>query len=144
MSHVWGRKPQSGWCTVTGIIIVICHLQVFSNMTSNIRRALFEVLMVLTFDNENSLVIDNGADVSTCACTSTCKCVHVPQVRWGNWIDNQLLLGGEGDCIFVLLCRLCLWYGAIEYCRILYMHKRAMLSLLCCSTAGWLAVALWL
>ena len=39
-------------------------LQVFSNMTSNIRRALFEVIMVLTFDNENLLVIENGEDVS--------------------------------------------------------------------------------
>ena len=33
-------------------------------MTSNIRRALFRVLMVVTMDNENTVVIENGEDVS--------------------------------------------------------------------------------
>ena len=38
--------------------------QVFSNMTSNTRRALFKMLMVVTIDNENTVVIENGEDVS--------------------------------------------------------------------------------
>ena len=33
-------------------------------MMSNIRRALFEVLMVLTVEHDNTVVIDNGEDVS--------------------------------------------------------------------------------
>lgn len=33
-------------------------------MTSNIRRALFKVLMVVTIDNENTVLIENGEDVS--------------------------------------------------------------------------------
>ena len=43
-------------------ITLIC--QVFSKMTSNIRFALFQVLMVMTVENENTVVVENGEDVS--------------------------------------------------------------------------------
>lgn len=39
-------------------------LQVFSNMTSNIRKALFKSLMAQSIENENAVVIDNGEEVS--------------------------------------------------------------------------------
>ena len=32
-------------------------------MTSNIRRALFQILMVITVDNENTVVIEDQEDV---------------------------------------------------------------------------------
>ncbi len=43
-----------------------CNLstpQAFTNMTSNIRQALFQILMLQTFENEGSIVIDNGEEV---------------------------------------------------------------------------------
>jgi len=42
--------------------------QAFSNMTSNIRQALFKIVMLQTFDNDNSIVIDNGEEVSVWYC----------------------------------------------------------------------------
>ena len=33
-------------------------------MTSNIRRALFEVVMVLTVEHDNTVIIDHGDNVS--------------------------------------------------------------------------------
>lgn len=38
--------------------------QAFSNMTANTRRSLFQVLMLNHYDNENSVVVDNGDRVS--------------------------------------------------------------------------------
>lgn len=45
------------------IIDIVTSPQAFSNMTSNIRQALFQVLMLQTFENEGSIVIDNGEEV---------------------------------------------------------------------------------
>ena len=44
----------------------IIILQVFSNMTSNIRKALFKALMAQSIENENAVVIDNGEEVRPC------------------------------------------------------------------------------
>jgi len=86
MSPVCVGRATSMCNSHLGVINTFAHLQVFSNMTSNIRRALFEVVMVLTFDNENSLVIDNGTDVSVA--------VHVwgshMWRRWGVWRDSSI------------------------------------------------------
>ena len=43
---------------------VIFCLQAFSNMTSNIRRALFKVLLLTMFPDEGSVVIENGEQVN--------------------------------------------------------------------------------
>ena len=43
--------------------IVIFCVQVFSNMTSNIRKALFKALMAQSIENENTVILDNGEEV---------------------------------------------------------------------------------
>ena len=43
---------------------VIFYLQAFANMTSNIRRALFKVLLLIMFTDEGSVVIENGEQVN--------------------------------------------------------------------------------
>ena len=39
------------------------YIQVFSNMTSNVRKALFKSLMAQSIENENTVIIDNGEEV---------------------------------------------------------------------------------
>ncbi|XP_019851253.1 PREDICTED: rap guanine nucleotide exchange factor 6-like isoform X2 [Amphimedon queenslandica] len=43
---------------------VLQYMPAFSNMTSNIRRALFQVLLLTTFPEEGSVVVDNGEQVN--------------------------------------------------------------------------------
>ncbi|XP_064404349.1 rap guanine nucleotide exchange factor 6-like isoform X2 [Halichondria panicea] len=45
------------------VMDVLQYIPAFTNMTSNIRQALFQILMLQTFENEGSIVIDNGEEV---------------------------------------------------------------------------------
>lgn len=48
---------------VLSVCLLFVSQQVFSSMTSIIRRALFQLLMLQTFENENTVVVDNGEEV---------------------------------------------------------------------------------
>lgn len=63
------------------VMDVLQYMPVFSNLTSNIRRALFQVLILQSFDSENSSVIDNGEEVS----------------KWYVVLNGQLKLVRESD-----------------------------------------------
>ena len=45
------------------VLYLFVGVQVFSNMTSNIRKALFKSLMAQSIENENTVIIDNGEEV---------------------------------------------------------------------------------
>ena len=61
-------------CAQSHLHDMFLHIQVFSNMTSNIRKALFKSLMAQSIENENTVIIDNGEEVqynvhALCTCT---------------------------------------------------------------------------
>lgn len=46
------------------VLEILQYMSVFSNMTANIRQALFKELMLLTYETEGAVVINNHAEVS--------------------------------------------------------------------------------
>jgi hypothetical protein len=68
------------------VMDILQYIPVFSNMTSNIRKALFRSLMAQIIENENVVIIDNGEEVT----------------RWYVVLNGQLKLirEREGDRVF--------------------------------------------